>query len=504
MVSWLGVCACCALGASLSAQAVAIPTAVLSRLSFIAPDDPRLSYSEFVTAQIDVSRARFERPTVASPASVYSPGTRIAFATDATRIRVSLDYQSTKPFPGSGLFLVEIDGVLSPQFLGSDSDLGAHVYELPPQASWSGRREFQLLLPYASDVDFLGLELSGGAPGLLPAPPPRPPFLWVPYGDSITQGRKGSSTAGGYTYQVGGLSNWSVINMGFASQKVTAADGLAVGSLDPDRVTVAIGINDHSGATSRIDFLSRYGDFLDNLRALAPSTPVFAITPTWVSYEGSANGAGLTVEDYRQLIRTVVLPRTVNDAQLYLIEGLLLVPPGSGFFPDGVHPNDSGFVHYATHLGGANLVAEPGFEFAGYAWVDTGNSVVQGSAAHSGAAGLMVGPGPGGRKQSVGRVERGLDYQLSAWAHVGSPGQQGGLGLSFLDENGVELSQVSVQITTLGSQLHVVAISAPVWFASVELRCATTDPTSTLIIDDISLIASAAPAGLGAHDDRGL
>ena len=39
-----------------------------------------------------------------------------------------------------------------------------------------------------------------------------------------------------------------------------------------------------------------------------------------------------------------------TDPNLYLIEGMPLVPPGGAFFSDGLHPNNAGFEKLAESL----------------------------------------------------------------------------------------------------------------------------------------------------------
>jgi lysophospholipase L1-like esterase len=40
----------------------------------------------------------------------------------------------------------------------------------------------------------------------------------------------------------------------------------------------------------------------------------------------------------------------LSDPNLYLIEGLDLVPNDPSYFSDGLHPNDAGHAAYATSL----------------------------------------------------------------------------------------------------------------------------------------------------------
>lgn len=471
--------------------------------TFISPLDPGLSYSEYVGASIDANAARFDRLIINWDGNLNSPGTRINFASDATKISVQLDYQSTISTPGAGLFGLEMDGELQALTIGSDTDVGSSYYIVHKAATYQGRREYSLIFPYGSQVAFQGLRLSGGAPGLLGTTAPRPSTLYAAYGDSITHGFQASSTSAGYPYQVGKLQQERVINMGFIGRKITGSDGTGVAFLGADRITIAIGVNDFIGGdilipTSLADFSFRYDSFIDNVRAVQPTVPIFAITPTWYSQQSVPNSLGLDLDDYRQAIRDVVFQSTVSDPNLYLIEGTVLVPPGPQYFPN-VHPNDAGFGFYALHLGGANLVADSGFELDGYAWTDNGNSEVVTSAPFSGLKALQIGPGAGGREQPAGRVLRGTGYLLSAWSKVGSGGEIGRLGISFFDANDVEVAKQELQVTWTSYQQAALSVSTPAQFAYAKVFCSKDPGASFLLVDDFSLIevGSASQAAYG-------
>ena len=321
-----------------------------SDVLFVKPNDPRISYSEYVNATVDATRARFERTTIMWRVNMHSPGTRVNFRSNAFRVRMLVDYLQTSVIKGSGTFRLEVDGRLAPEGLGSDTATGRNWYTIF-EGPYAGGRDFSLILPAGSDVDFLGLELTGGRHELL-SPPTRPAFLYVAYGDSIVQGFSASSIAEGYPHRIGETQGWRTLNMGFGGRETVASDGTAVGDLAGNILSIAMGINDflgeNEGPTPGPLFQTRYDGLLDNLRAVQPTVPVFAMTPTWTKFEGIPNSVGLTVEGYRQLIRDVVSQR--SDPNLYLVEGLTLVPPGLTYFPDGLHPNDAGYELLASSL----------------------------------------------------------------------------------------------------------------------------------------------------------
>ncbi len=331
------------------------PNPRLSAPTFISPNDARITYTEYVNADISAGAAMFDRSVIPATGSLHSPGTRINFSSDARVVRMAVVYFGSFAFPEAGSFRIEVDGVLREASVGEYTGLGPRWFtldrRLPPATT---PRSYSVIFPYASWVAFAGLELTGGQPFLLDPPPPRPSFRYVAYGDSITHGFRASSTSHGYPTRVADLRGWSVVNMGFFGRKVASADGNAVGALNGDLVTVAIGVNDFlgagSGPTSHHAFVGRYNNFLDQLRALQPSVPVVVITPTLLNIEEVPNSLGLKLEDYRHFIRDVVAQRTPSDPALHLVEGPLLVPAGLAFFEDGIHPTDAGFALYASSL----------------------------------------------------------------------------------------------------------------------------------------------------------
>jgi|GEM_PF-4605020 len=418
--------------------------------------------------------------------SHHCPGARVNFRSDAIQIHFGISYLQLETGTGIGKFLLEVDGLLQPGFLGSDTDSGEHWYtaftQIDPIA-----RDFSLVFPFARSVDFLGLEIEGGTASLLAPAPERPAFLYVAYGDSITHGFRAYNGVGStYPYLVGENWDYKTINMGFAGQVVHGPDGTAVGLLYPDRVTVAIGTNNYAQGTSEAQFKAEYNAFLDNLRSFEPASPVYCLTPTWVSYEGVPH-LGQTVEDYRQHIRDVVFVRQSADDNLYLIEGRDMVPPGIDFFPDGIHPNDAGFAHYATNLSKLNLVRNWGFEVDELAWEDWGNSSVVGTGVHAGSFALRVGPGAGGRGQVVGGLSPGRRYRLDAWGRIEAPGEQAWFGITFSDAFGQEIAEHHDRIVSTSYSSQALQFVAPPDFARVTVWCWKNQGAANFYIDDYCL-----------------
>ncbi|MEM9387964.1 MAG: glycosyl hydrolase [Pseudomonadota bacterium] len=404
----------------------------------ISPSDPAFEYSETVLLDVNPNRARFTRETVDFYANNFAPGARVNFATDATAIRIGLRYREQG---GSGRLALEVDGALVTDDLGSDTAIGELWVTLFEQEQ-ATEHSFSVVLPYGADVDFLGLTVSGGQEALLEDPAQRPPVRYVAYGDSITNGVFATTVAQSYPYLVGNDQNWQVINMGFSGQVVTPADGRAVGELGADVITVAIGTNDFWFVPGEITFKANYNAFLDQLRALQPDVPIYAITPIWAVYDGY-DYFGTQLEDYRRYIRELVAERQRTDRRLRLLEGYDMVPPAGPYYPDGIHPSDVGFRFYAAAVGRRNLARNGGFEWddGGAIWVDWGNTQIVDTRPASGASSLRVGPGQGGRGQAVGGLESGQCYALQARARQVDADGHAWLGVSFYNDAGTEIQK---------------------------------------------------------------
>jgi lysophospholipase L1-like esterase len=334
----------------LSARAAAASSSSASAAATtVYPDDPNIRSTEYARATVTHTSAVFDRPGVANGNAIASPGTRINFRTDATRVSVMVTYTFACGATGCGRFSVERDGRLLPPSFGTDLVSGPAIFVIatPPLPTI---RSYSVIWPYGTQMVFNGLQLEGGQHRLYAPPPTRPARRYVAYGDSITQGYYASGIIHTYPDQVARRKNWSVVNMGFGGETTVPSDGTAVGVLNGSVVTAAIGVNDWGQSKPLNTFASDYNGLLDAIRALQPQVPLYCLTPIWTSIEGFQNGQGLLVRDYRQAITTIVQQRRATDPNLHLIDGLRLVPNQLQYYLDGVHPNDAGFALYAAAL----------------------------------------------------------------------------------------------------------------------------------------------------------
>jgi len=342
-------CALAIAGLGTALRSAAAASRSLSAGTTVYPDDPGLRYTEYAHATISHTAAVFDRPGVPNGNGIASPGTRINFRTDATRVSIVVTYTFACGAAGCGHFSVERDGRLLPSNFGSDTVAGQATYVVATQL-FAATRNYSVIWPYGTQMVFGGLLLEGGQHRLVTPAPARPGRRYVAYGDSITQGYYASGIVHTYPDQVAHRKDWSVVNMGFGGETTVPSDGTAVGLLGGNVVTVAIGVNDWGTSKPLATFVSDYKALLDQIRALQPTVPLYCLTPIWTSVEGAPNGQGLYVHDYRQAIATIVQQRMATDSNLHLIDGLTLVPNQLKYFVDGIHPNDAGFALYASTL----------------------------------------------------------------------------------------------------------------------------------------------------------
>ncbi len=129
------VCALTGAGAGLSARTAGASSRSVSAATTVYPDDPNIRYTEYAHASVTHSAAVFERPGVANGNAIASPGTRVSFRTDATRISIMVTYTFECGATGCGHFSVERDGLLLPASFGTDSGSGPATYLIASQLS---------------------------------------------------------------------------------------------------------------------------------------------------------------------------------------------------------------------------------------------------------------------------------------------------------------------------------------------------------------------------------
>lgn len=326
---------------------VVIPTAGVAMTSEISPADPLLQITDCVRIVRTPEAARMDRVIPALGGFQYdNPGARIRFRTGAKRIAAKLKYTSLHTridtINSKGLYTVNGKIVGSFQRDQKSNDVTVEF----PFNNDGKVSDYELIMPYGDSVEFAGLSLRDGTLSPIMA---RPAFKYVAFGDSITHGFRGSDVSKTYPFVIGDKLNWQVVNMGFGSRTTVPSDGDAIAACGGDIISIMIGFNDFYGSKPLAQYGQDLKSLLIHIRKRQPSTPIFLIAPLWSSEPTwSASKIGLTLEDYRKVVRQVAAE--ANDAHLYLIDGLMLMDHQLELTTDGIHPNDQGFAQIAERL----------------------------------------------------------------------------------------------------------------------------------------------------------
>lgn len=353
-------------------HAALLVTMTAAAAQAIPADHPLICYSDYIHLEwVDApdqrpgKAARFNR-TLDLTGKGYgwdSPGTRIAFRSDATaplaRLYYSPRHRSTSGRNGKGFFL--IDGRTEPDWTyqsSSDTVLRAPEYVNVrfPHAGAPGFHHYEIVLPYGDSVEFLGLDLEPGA-RLEPFPVTRTP-RYVAYGDSITHGFTASRVDTSYAYLVADHHRWQLLNLAIAGRSSTPGDGKLVAALNPDLVTVLMGGNDWQGGVPLATYRSNMLGFIRAIRASQPAVPVFLITPLWVPASWKPDQAIVGLDAYRAVLREIASQS--GDLHLHLVEGPDLIDHDERNFDRvAVHPNDLGFAMMARRLSACIRMPHP-------------------------------------------------------------------------------------------------------------------------------------------------
>ena len=309
----------------------------------IAPDNAAISTSDFVSVSVNSARIRFTRGIVDGQGfENANPGARVRFVTNAPALTVHLQYTNlvSRPDTYNGVGTVLVNGALATTF---DRVQGvAGPLSVPLTFGSIASRTVEVVMPYCASVDFLGVDLAAGSS--ISQAAARPTTRYVAIGDSITHGFNASAARLSWPFLLAQNKSWTLINTGYGSRQVNAADGTRVANLSPTVATYLIGYNNFAAQTPLATFRTEYEAFLTNFRAINTVARLYCITPTWTPNSFGA----LTIEQYRQQIRDAVAA-SANPMNV-LVEGASLATNSVTHFPDNVHPNDAGSAAMAAAL----------------------------------------------------------------------------------------------------------------------------------------------------------
>jgi hypothetical protein len=164
-------------------------------------------------------------------------------------------------------------------------------------------------------------------------------------GDSITQGMDAKSPVTAYTTQLARLLDAELLNQGVGGH-VFDVDSFDSGlAFDADVVTIAYGTNDWNGGKTVAEIQNNVRLYLEKVKGRYPLADIFVLGPIWRTIGDEVRDGG-TLWDFSE----VILETARGFENVRCLDGLALVPHQEHLVPDGTHPNDEGFLHYALNL----------------------------------------------------------------------------------------------------------------------------------------------------------
>ncbi len=164
-------------------------------------------------------------------------------------------------------------------------------------------------------------------------------------GDSITFGANSFSPSVTYPVQLSRFFGMNVLNQGIGGYIFDENSIDENMKFKPDYITVAYGTNDMHQLKSKEEFINNCKSFFEKISVTYPLADIYAIIPIWRdSYKNDSIPGGI------ETLQDVFLQSTRSLGRVKLINGIKFVPNISSFFVDGLHPNDTGFMHYSLNL----------------------------------------------------------------------------------------------------------------------------------------------------------
>ncbi|TVQ26850.1 MAG: GDSL family lipase [Spirochaetaceae bacterium] len=278
----------------------------------------------------------------------WSPsGVRLRFATDSSRLRVSIVPADT----GEEQCIFDLScgaRILDSRTVAPGSD--QVDFRLDPSsgnASASGNDlpVYEIWLHQWHPTRVSSLQIDDGARFALP-PDDRP--RWVAYGSSISMCRTAASPARTWPAVAAREHGLALTSLGFGGQcHLDPLVGMVLRDLPADLMTLKLGINVYGGGSLNVrSYPAAVIGLVRIIRERHPRIPIGVITSIISpDRERTPNAVGCTLEDYRAMTRDAVERlRRAGDETLLLFEGTdLFGEADAQLLPDGLHPNPEGY-----------------------------------------------------------------------------------------------------------------------------------------------------------------
>ncbi len=277
-----------------------------------------------------------------------SAGIKLAFNTDSKYLKI----KGVSSFAGSRSYFA-IDLVVDGEYKDSianfiDNGKSDYFWRTFPLGEFektfelgSGVKKVEIYLPFAVTIDFEEISLDDGA--LIE--PVKAQYKGLLFGDSITQGYDCLYPSKHYAVKLSKFLDTDFVNKAIGGEMFNPRLAKLKDDIDPDYILVAYGTNDWSKISSFAEFKNNCKEFYQNVRKNYPNAKIFALSPIW-----RANLNDEKAFEFKKVHQTIQEVVLMLENVVY-IDGFNLVPHQEELFADlYLHPNDSGFKHYAENL----------------------------------------------------------------------------------------------------------------------------------------------------------
>ena len=208
---------------------------------------------------------------------------------------------------------------------------------------------YEVSLPNLWAIDLIGMALDDTYDledtGTLTKP------TYIAIGDSKAHGTgQYVSSAKTYPFQLASLMQWNLYNIAVAGSTLGWAIALNVkGVPSVDFITVELGYNDFYYLSENLAAKqNQYERLIDSLRFYQPLAKIFCITP--ITTTTSSGAAPYSLDQYRNMVQTVVSSRMQTDPNIFVIPGPSYSNATMLASGDPVHLSESGALTLANNL----------------------------------------------------------------------------------------------------------------------------------------------------------
>lgn len=295
----------------------------------VTEEDGEMSFDRFTESQLNYYKTTNEGYYTRAH---HSASILFDFLTDSEKM--SFDYRVTRFAKVESHYFDVYENDMMILHKGHDT---ADVSEGKVEVSLSkGMKRVRVYLPFSQKAHIKNFSLDDGAAVIKRDRPLKALIL----GDSITQGYHAKYPSLNYSNLMIERYSFDFVNQAIGGERFNADILGDTKVIEPDVITVAMGINDW--VSYQFDEIEKNADkYFSTLRSIYKNVPIIYISPIWIDREGNDTTLLATVE---------MLESVASSYGAHIIHGLDLVPHDKGMFSDGVHPTDLGFSEYAKRL----------------------------------------------------------------------------------------------------------------------------------------------------------